>query len=101
VVLSSSTLIGIVVGILGCFVGIAGFLSSCGKDLQSDGVWRGSVDTNFQYVIANTNGIKEEICAMKKTTDSLMMLSQNHETRIDLVERDVDALKKGGTINEH
>lgn len=55
--------IGLLIAIIGCFVGLAGWLAGRDKKLSKDSEWRGMVNTKLDLVI----GIRQDHDELKKT----------------------------------
>ena len=48
--------ISMLIAIVGCFVGLAGWLSGRDKKIANDGKWRGSVDTKLDQILPKFPG---------------------------------------------
>jgi hypothetical protein len=70
--------LGIIVSLVGCFLGLAGWLSSREKRIMNDGKWQGSVDAKLDNIL----GIKTDVDDLQKTV-------QTHDNRLIAVEKDV------------
>ena len=57
------TLISVLIAIVGCFVGLAGWLSGRDKKLSKDAEWKGMVNTKLDLAI----GIRTDHDELKKT----------------------------------
>lgn len=75
--------ISTIIAIVGCFVGLAGWLTSRDKKLVSDAHWRGSVDAKLDLIV----GIKSDMTDIKS-------LLGNHSERIVVVENKLARLQK-------
>jgi hypothetical protein len=72
--------IGILIGIAGCFVGLAGWLSGRDKKISGDAQWRGEVNAKLDGILGircDVDGMDErmrehdkEIAGLKKDTAS-------------------------------
>ncbi len=51
--------IGALIAVIGCFVGLAGWLSGRDKRVSSDAQWRGSVDAKLDIVIGLQGNVAE------------------------------------------
>jgi len=58
--------ISIIVAIVGCFVGLAGWLGGRDKHVANDAEWRGSVNTKLDIIVV---GIKGDVDTLKGTVD--------------------------------
>lgn len=72
-----------IIAIIGCFVGLAGWLSGRDKKIISEAQWRGSVDSKLDLII----GIRTDINNNKGTIN-------NHSERITVAENKINALQK-------
>lgn len=80
----SSIDIGILVALVGCFVGLAGWLAGRDKRISNDAEWRGSVNTKLDIIAV---GIKGEVEGLKCTVTS-------HGERITATEESVASAHK-------
>ena len=53
--------ISVIVALVGCFVGLAGWLSGRDKKIVSDGEWKGSVDTKLDDIRSSVSGTSMEL----------------------------------------
>ena len=74
----SGELIGIIGTFIGCFVGLAGWLSGRDKKISNDAEWRGIVNTKLDSIL----GIRTDV-------DSLEKEVKEHGERITAVESSV------------
>jgi len=86
--------IGLLIAVVGCFVGLAGWVSGRDKKIANDGEWRGSVDTKLNQILGISADIK-----------SLETIQQKHGERLTAVEESakqahkrIDRLEKGGAL---
>jgi len=86
--------ISLLIAVVGCFVGLAGWLSGRDKKISVDGEWRGSVDTKLNQILGMSADIKE-----------LEATQQQHGERLTAVEESakqahkrIDRLEKGGVL---
>ena len=61
--------IGILIAIIGCFVGLAGWLSGRDKKIANDSEWRGTINTKLDNIYTNTGGMREQIDAIDNRVD--------------------------------
>jgi hypothetical protein len=59
--------IGLMIAIVGCFIGLAGWLSGRDKKIGSDGEWRGSVNTKLDTIHNDITGVCGDIKEIKAT----------------------------------
>ncbi|MCI9274343.1 MAG: hypothetical protein HFE39_10395 [Clostridiales bacterium] len=67
--------ISTIIALVGCFVGLAGWLSGRDKRLSTDAKWKGSVDAKLDLIV----GIKNDVERIDKTIN-------NHGERLAKVE---------------
>lgn len=63
--------LGTIIAVVGCFVGLAGWLSGRDKRVAQDAQWRGSVDAKLDLIV----GIKSDVARLDATVS-------NHSERI-------------------
>lgn len=63
--------IGVLIAIIGCFVGVAGYFAGRDKKIAHDSEWRGTVNAKLDTII----GIKKEVQHLEDKV-------QDHEGRI-------------------
>ena len=71
--------IGLLIAVIGCFVGLAGWLSGRDKKLTNDGEWKGTVNTKL-------DDIKSSVAGTNTQLDRLSGAISIHEKRITEVE---------------
>lgn len=49
--------VSLMLGIAGCFVGLAGWLSKRDDKIINDSKWKGTIDTKLDYIIVQTTDI--------------------------------------------
>ena len=70
--------LGVIISLVGCFVGLAGWLSGRDKRIMSDSEWRGVINTKLDIIA----GIKCDVDALEKTV-------QEHGSRLSAMETEV------------
>lgn len=70
--------IGALIAIIGCFVGLYGWISGRDKKIAGDAQWRGSVDAKLDLIV----GIKSDVAKLDVTVG-------NHSERLAKVEGSV------------
>ena len=68
--------IGVLIALVGCFIGIAGYLTGRDKKIVSDAEWKGSVGAKLDMILTNI--------AIIPTLSSTVAV---HETRINAIEQ--------------
>lgn len=71
--------IGLLIAVIGCFVGFAGWLSGRDKKLTNDGEWKGTVNTKLDDIKSSVSGTTAKLA---KINDTLT----NHGERLTNVE---------------
>ena len=81
--------LGLLLALVGCFVGLTGWLSGREKKISNDGEWRGTVNTKLDAIL----GLNQEISCLDTTV-------KTHGERLSAVESSVKSahhrLDKGG-----
>lgn len=79
--------ISILIAIVGCFVGLAGWLRSRDNKISDDSEWKGSIDTKLDILITSGTYVSSEL---KNHADRLVAVEastkQAHK-RIDRIEK--------------
>lgn len=70
--------LGVIISLVGCFVGLAGWLSGRDKRIMTDSEWRGVINTKLDIAI----GIRNDVEALEK-------IVQCHDSRLTAVETEV------------
>ena len=70
--------ISTIIALVGCFVGLAGWLSGRDKKVISDAQWRGSVDAKLDLIV----GVKSDVTNIKAQIG-------NHSERISVAEEQI------------
>lgn len=71
--------ISVLIAIVGCFVGLAGWLTGRDKKIAGDAEWRGSVNAKLDTIHNDIGGVSAEI-------KSLRSMATEHEGRLCAVE---------------
>jgi len=59
--------LGIIGTVIGCFIGLAGFLSGRDKKISGDAEWRGTVNAKLDNINSGVLGVCAEVKAMQAT----------------------------------
>ena len=59
--------IGAIIAVVGCFVGLAGWIAGRDKRLMSDGVWKGTVNTKLDDIKSSVSGTSAELAKISAT----------------------------------
>ena len=84
--------IGLLIAVIGCFVGLAGWLAGRDKKISSDSEWRGTVNAKLDLAI----GIRED-------HEELRSRVTKHDKDIVALQHDLDNIKQivlGGISHE-
>ena len=52
---------GLLIAVIGCFVGLAGWLSGRDKKILNDGEWKGTVNTKLDDIKSSVSGTNTEL----------------------------------------
>ena len=75
--------ISILIAIIGCFVGLAGWLTRRDTKISDDAEWKGTIDTKLDNIGNGVVGINDRMAKMEGKLEE-------HETRITVLESKVD-----------
>lgn len=96
--------IGLLIAIIGCFIGLAGWLSSRDKKLSTDSEWKGMVNTKLDLAI----GIRQDHEELRQRVTKLEKHCAGMQHDIDNCRHDINNLTKqinqimiGGSSNEN
>lgn len=59
--------IGLLIAVIGCFVGLAGWLSGQDKKILGDGEWKGTVNTKLDEIKSSVSGTNSELGRISET----------------------------------
>ena len=71
--------IALLIAIVGCFVGLAGWLSGHDKKISGDSEWKGEVNTKLDSIQSGVTDINDRMARMEGKLE-------NHEKRITVIE---------------
>lgn len=96
--------LGILIALIGCFVGLAGWLSSRDKRLSTDSEWKGMVNTKLDLAI----GIRQDHEELRARVTKLEKQSMGMQHDIDNSRNDISQMKQqltqitmGGNTHEN
>ena len=89
--------VGLLIAIIGCFVGLAGWLAGRDKKILGDGEWKGSVNTKLDDIKSSVSGTNTQLDKLggailtheKRITEVESSTKQAHK-RIDRLDKIVD-----------
>ena len=79
--------VGLLIAIIGCFVGLAGWLAGRDKKILNDGEWKGTVNTKLDDIKTSVSGTGAELA---KINSALSL----HGERIKAVEESTASAHK-------
>lgn len=59
--MGAADIIGLIIAVAGCFVGLAGWLSGRDKKILNDGEWKGTVNTKLDDIKTSVSGTGTEL----------------------------------------
>lgn len=71
--------LGILLAVIGCFVGLAGWLAGRDKKISNDSEWRGTVNTKLDDIRTDIGNVSGEFKGIKTVIT-------DHEKRLTVVE---------------
>lgn len=71
--------IALLLAVVGCFVGLAGWLANRDGKISDDGKWKGSVNTKLDSIQSGVTDINGRMARMEGKLE-------NHEKRITVIE---------------
>jgi len=80
--------ISILIAIIGCFVGLAGWLTRRDTKISDDAEWKGTVNTKLDNICSGMSGVREDMAEIKSAQKEENKRLENHETRITVLEKD-------------
>ena len=90
--------IGLLIAIIGCFIGLAGWLSSRDRKLSTDSEWKGMVNTKLDLAI----GIRQDHEELRTRVTKLEKHSMGMQHDIDNLNRQISQISiTGGSTHEN
>lgn len=83
--MSNPQFLGLLVALVGCFVGLAGWLSGRDKKIANDAEWKGTVNTKLDIILAS----QRDTCS---DVDKLAIKVEEHSNRLTAVEASLKSL---------
>ena len=88
--------ISILIAVIGCFVGLGGWLAGRDKKIANDAEWRGAVNEKLDAIRADIGGVGGDIKHLQSTlTEHGERLTAVEESAKQAHKR-IDEIKKGG-----
>ena len=95
--------IGLLIAILGCFVGLAGWLSNRDKKLSTDSEWKGMVNTKLDLAIGirqDHEELRQRVTKLEKHSMGMQHDIDNSRQDINNLMRQVNQITLGGNTHE-
>ena len=91
--------VGILIALIGCFVGLAGWLSSRDKKLSNDSEWKGMVNTKLDLVL----GIRQDHEELRVRVTKLEKYSMGMQHDIENLKQQLqlNQINSGGNTHEN
>lgn len=89
--------IGLLIAIIGCFVGLAGWLSSRDKKTSADSEWKGMVNAKLDMAI----GIRQDHEELRARVTKLEKHSMGMQHDIDNINNLIRQMTLGGNTHEN
>lgn len=81
--------IGLLIAVIGCFVGLAGWLAGRDKRISADAEWRGKTDEKLDNIQKGVSGIDSRMSKMEGAISA-------HEARISVIENKIGIENQDG-----
>lgn len=75
-------MIGMIVGMIGCFVALAGWLNNRDKHIVGDAEWHGKTDEKLDNIQRGVSGIDTRMAKMEGAISA-------HDTRLSVIENKI------------
>lgn len=92
--MSTQDFILLVIALIGCFVGLAGWLSSRDKHITDDAQWKGTVDQNLRDIKEGVSGIGERMAKVEGAIATLNTQNAIHSTKLKEHDTQIQELKQ-------
>ena len=96
--------IGLLIAIIGCFIGLAGWLSSRDKKLSTDSEWKGMVNTKLDLAIGirqDHEELRQRVTKNEKQTAGMQHDIDNLRHDVNTLSKQVTQITLGGNIHEN
>lgn len=95
------TFISVLVAIIGCTVGIAGYSSSRDKRISEDAQWKGSVNAKLDNIHADIGGVSKDISEIKSEQAESNKHIEALDKRTTTIEAIIGLRKESGQAQEN
>lgn len=99
--MNAATEIGIIIGLIGCLVGIAGWLTNRDRHISDDAHWKGSVDKTLEDIKDGVSGIGERMAKVEGAIATLNTQNALHTSKIKELDNQIQELKQNRKEQEH
>ena len=79
--------VALLIAVVGCFVGLAGWLSGHDKKISNDAEWKGQVNAKLDNIQGGVSGINERMVKIEGKFE-------DHEKRITVIETTIGVGKE-------
>ena len=96
--------IGLLIAVIGCFIGLAGWLSSRDKKLSTDSEWKGMVNTKLDLAIGirqDHEELRQRVTKLEKQSAGMQHDIENSRNDINNLTRQVGQITLGGSSHEN
>ena len=96
--------IGLLIAIIGCFIGLAGWLSSRDKKLSTDSEWKGMVNTKLDLAIGirqDHEELRGRVTKLEKQSAGMQHDIDNSRQDINMLMKQVNQITMGGNTHEN
>lgn len=84
----------LIIALIGCFVGLAGYLSSRDKHITDDAQWKGTVDQSLKDIKDGVSGVGERMAKVEGAIATLNTQNAIHSTRLKEHDTQIQELKQ-------
>lgn len=96
--------IGLLIAIIGCFIGLAGWLSSRDKKLSTDSEWKGMVNTKLDLAIGirqDHEELRTRVTKLEKLSMGMQHDIENSRQDINNITKQINQITLGGSAHEN
>ena len=96
--------LSLLLAVVGCFVGLAGWLTGRDKKLSNDSEWRGTVNTKLDLAIGirkDHEDLRQRVTKVEKTSTGMQHDIANNRQDINDLKLQVSQILSGGNQHEN
>ena len=96
--------IGLLIAIIGCFIGLAGWLASRDKKLSTDSEWKGMVNTKLDLAIGirqDHEELRQRVTKLEKQSAGMQHDIDNSRNDLNNLTRQINQIALGGNTHEN